>query len=93
MEDILLDDNDDLMFEGGDIAVGDSTTQNKKQLIISDKGDWKANPLVGIGAANWLKDDDPDGLLAETKLQFEKDGMTVIKLVLTDGKLQENAHY
>lgn len=94
MNDFLLDENDDLMFENGDMAVGNSDTQNKKLLLMSDKGDWKQNPTACVGAAIWLKDDDPEGLLAEIKKEFERDGMTVIKLQLTeDGKLYEDAHY
>lgn len=94
MRDLLLDENDDLSFGQGDLGNGISDPQNKKLLLVSDKGDWKEHPTVCVGAERWLKDDDPQGLLGEIKKEFERDGMTVIKLELTeDGKLTEDAHY
>lgn len=94
MNDILLDENFDLMFEGGDIVTGNSDEQNQRLLLVCNKGDFKENPTVCVGVARWLKDDDEEGLLGEIKKEFEKDGMEVKSVqLLPDGKLNIDASY
>ena len=93
MTDFLLDIYNDLTFENGDLAVGFVDDQNQALLLFSDKGDWKESPTVCVGVSRWLKDNDGEGLLGEIKKEFEKDGMTVVKLELTEQNLNINANY
>lgn len=93
MQDILLDTDFEPMFANGDFATGESTEQHQELLLACSKGDFKENPTVCVGAAGWLKSEDVSGLLAEIKQEFERDGMTVIKLELAADKLYSNAHY
>ena len=92
--DILLDNNWDLLTKDGDFVIGESTIQHQELLILSSKGDFKENPTTCIGAPEWLKDEEVSGLLAETKKEFERDGMTVNLLEFTsDEKFNVDAHY
>jgi hypothetical protein len=94
MNDILIDDELDMKMERGDLVTGLADLQHQHLLLISNKGDWKESPTVGVGVHSWLKDDEPAGLLAEIKKEFERDGMTVNKVeILTDGKLNVDANY
>lgn len=93
MQDLLLDINMELDIKNGDFVTGESTEQNQKLLLLTNKGEWKQNPLVGIGVESFLKDDDAAGLLAEIKAQFEKDGMEVHNINFENGNLNIDATY
>ena len=85
---ILLDDEDDLLYEAGQLVYGESTLQNQKLLLASNKGDFKESPTACVGIGLWLKDNDAEGLPGEIKKEFERDGMTVNSIILsTKGKL------
>jgi hypothetical protein len=93
MNDILLNSDLDAVIATGDFAVGESTIQQQELLLVCNKGDFKENPTICVGVAGWLKDDEPASMLAEVKKEFERDGMTIINLSLTNGNLLADAHY
>lgn len=93
MKDILLNTDLDLQFSNGDLVIGESTKQHQELLMLSKKGDWKENPTIGIGAPGFLKDEDYDGLLAEIKKEFERDGMVVRSVSYDNEKLNVDAYY
>jgi hypothetical protein len=93
MNDILLNTDLDLDFVNGDLVIGDATKQNQQLLVISSKGDWKENPTIGVGAAGYLKDEDEAGLMAEIKTQFEKDGMKVLAIKVSNENIEVSASY
>jgi len=94
MKDFILDENNELAINNGDFVIDISDTQHQQLLLSSDKGDWKENPTVGVGVKRWLSDDEPEDLLAEIKKEFQRDGMTVNDLTLTDNKiLNVDANY
>jgi hypothetical protein len=95
MEDFLLDTDGDLLLDtNGDFVLGESTTQHQQLLIMTTKGAWKENPLVGVGAMQYLENEDNAGLLNEIRKQFTTDGMTVTKIAYeVTGKLLINAAY
>jgi len=76
--DILLDDNFDLQTKGGDFVLGDASLQNQQLILLSHKGEWKQNPLVGVGISNYLLDDVTiHEMHQEIQKQFSIDGMIV----------------
>lgn len=93
MMDIMLDSVYNLLFANGDLVVANAEQQHQQLLLDTAKGDWKENPTVGVGAATWLKDHKLNGLTAEVKKEFERDGMRVENVTVTDGELKVNAHY
>jgi hypothetical protein len=93
MEDILLDDGQELDIVNGDFVTGESTLQQQDLLLLTNKGEWKENPTIAVGAIGYLKDEDEGGLMAEIKLQFEKDGMEIDQIIIEEGKLNIDAHY
>ncbi len=45
--DILLDDNNDIRIENGDLVLGDSFQQEIELILGSNQGEWKNEPLIG----------------------------------------------
>lgn len=96
MQDFLLDTDGDLLLDPltGDFVIGESTDQHQYLLLLCNKGDFKESPNACIGIKGFLKDEDVKGLLAETKAQFEKDGMEVKSLSIdAAGNMKINAPY
>lgn len=93
MTDILLDTNHDLRIENGDFVIGTSDFQHQELLLQTFKGEWKENPTIAVGAAGFLKDNDIQGLAAEIKQEFERDGMTVNGIEFTEEKIKVDAIY
>jgi hypothetical protein len=94
MKDLILDDNYDLDIKNGDFVMGDSTFQNQKLLFETTKGEWKQNPAVGIGAEDYVADDELVEFENEIRRQFVADGMDIAILqVLEDGSVNVKANY
>lgn len=94
VNDILLDENLDIIFENGDIKTGPSTNQHQKLLLISEKGQWRMHPFVGVGLLSAINDDEQGSLNAEIRKQFELDGMFCKHIKIdAEGKLNIEAEY
>ena len=93
MKDILLDTDGDLAIENGDLVIGTSDLQHQQLLLQTFKGEWKDNPTIAVGAAGFLKENDVQGLAAEIKQEFERDGMVVNKIEVTKDKINIDAYY
>ena len=93
MNDVLLDSNQEIDIKDGDFVTGESTLQHQDLLIMTNKGEWKENPTIAVGALGYLKDDDESGFMAEVKLQLEKDGMEVKSIAIENENLLVNANY
>jgi hypothetical protein len=93
MRDIILNSDKELDVKDGDFVVGESTLQHQDLLLVTNKGEWKENPLVAVGILGFLKEEDESGLMGEIKVQFEKDGMEVKEISIDDAKLNVDASY
>lgn len=93
MKDILLTADFDLQIKDGDLVIGESNQQHQQCLILAEKGAYKQFPDLGVGVMTYLKDENPDELLREIRLQFSGDGMKVKRLAFEGGKIQADADY
>ena len=93
MNDFILDSEGDLLFENGDLVIGESTLQHQQLLLTTAKGEWKQWPKVGIGMDDFLNDDTVNSMMNEISHQFELDGMKVKSINSGDGKLYIDASY
>lgn len=59
------------------LVVGDSLYQNQYVILRAHKGELKEFPVLGVGLADIVNDQDIAGWSDEIKSQFEKDGMRV----------------
>lgn len=92
MKDVILQDGD-LTFRNHDFAIGESTLQHQRLLLVTYPGEWKTNPLVGVGLTDWLNDERSGNLITEVRRQFKSDGMEVAYITYEQGKLQIDAAY
>lgn len=93
MNDFKLNTDLDLETAAGDLVTGNAANEHQELLLVTVKGDWKENPTIAVGAPGYLKDEDANGLLAEIKKEFERDGMTVNSVFVTDEKINVDAYY
>lgn len=79
--DILLGLDFDLSFEGGSFAVGDATRQNQQFLLLTNKGEQKQHPTIGVGIRGFLNTESSvSQIKTAIQSEFERDGMKVNKL-------------
>lgn len=82
MQDILYTNN--LSIKNGDLQVGESTNQHIQHILISNKGEWKRNPEIGVGISNMLNSEEAIDFLIEAKKNLEYDGMLVNNIAFTE---------
>lgn len=82
--DILLDENFNPIITNGDFTVGESTYQHQKMLLFADKGQFKAEPLVGVGSRRFLETSKQDDFAREIREQFSADGMILKTLQIKE---------
>ena len=86
MLDILFGEDGDLLIENGDLVVGDATEQHIYDLLVSYKGWWKFEPLVGLGIHTFLEDDKTVQELERVIVaELENNGMRVKEIGLSAG--------
>lgn len=94
MMDIALDAGYDLAFEAGDFTIKESTPEHQQQLILNNKGDFKQNPTIAVGALNYLDDENFQELIRNISIEFTRDGMDVISVQLSPvGVINSDAFY
>jgi hypothetical protein len=94
MMDIGLDDSEDLAIDHGDFIYTESTAQHQQQLILNNKGDFKENPTIGVGAFEYFNDEGFQGLLRGISIEFSRDGMDTAAVNLKpDGTINTVAVY
>jgi hypothetical protein len=93
-KDILLTEDLDLKIQNGDFVLGESTAQHQKLLILSDKGEYKENPMRGVGSRRYLEDSKADALAREVRQEFVGDGMNLNTIKIGEnGTIEVDAFY
>lgn len=86
--DLLLDANADLAIERGDFVLGESDAQHIDLLLQTNLGEWRQDPLVGVGLNRFIVSTYGPGQTAEltrtVSIQLERDGYTIIELDLAN---------
>lgn len=93
--DYMETETGDLLIRGGDFVLTESTSQHEKDILIADKGQYKAFPTVGVGIDSWLNED--GGYVELSKViqeQLEADGMRIGKMVIKSiDEIEINSEY
>jgi hypothetical protein len=85
---------EDLAIVAGDFSMVESTAMHQQQLILNNKGDFKQNPTICIGAFDYLDDENFQNLIRTISVEFTKDGMDVKSVGLTsNGTVKSDAFY
>lgn len=93
MKDYKHSDDGDLDFSSGDLVQVESTAQHQSDIITSFKGSLKAFPTVGVGAVDYIADNNQEGLLRSIRKQFVTDGQKVKSIEMIDGFINVDAGY
>ena len=94
MMDIKLDSTGDLDVSTGDFTIVESTAVHAEALIVDAPGDYKENPMVGVGVWNFIDDDGFGSLTQEIVKQFTRDGMKVVNVSVNNaGVINSDAYY
>ena len=94
MIDYMRDDSGDLLISNGDFVRGECTIKHQEDLLLSDKGDYKENPTICVGAFSYIDDENFQGLIRAMSIEYARDGMQVNKVrLLPNGKIQSDASY
>lgn len=85
--DILTDENDDLLFVGGDLVIGQSDQQHVRHIVLSNQGDFKESPLAGFGLERYLKTpvNDISKFKRLLSLQLKQDGYNNPSIDVSNG--------
>jgi hypothetical protein len=76
--DFKVAEDGDLAIINGDIDLGESTLQHQHNLLLSEKGEYKQYPTVGVGIINYLSDDaDANDLQTAIQRELEADGVDI----------------
>lgn len=90
-QDILLDTNDDLRIENGDIVIGKSDDQHLSHNFTGDKGSFRV-PYIGFGATKYLKGTGNEiRFKRDLKAAFAMDGYRLISIENVNGKVKIEA--
>ena len=94
MMDIALEDDEDVSITNGDFPIVESTLQHQRQLILNNKGDFKQNPTICVGAFTYFDDEHMQNLVRAVSVEFARDGMDVQEVKIdADGTLKSEALY
>ena len=91
--DLMLDEMDDLMIENGDFVTGESTLQHQRLLLLCNKVAFKEFPTRCVGASRFLETSAAQALAREIDVDFNKDGMTVVKIEVDIPQVNVEADY
>lgn len=83
----------DLLVENGSTQIGDVQPQNQALIVVSNPGEWKQHPELGVGIESWVLDDNPGNLRAEVKRHLKSDDFKVDWVTLENGELRIGAKY
>ena len=80
-------------MNNGSVNIGDVQPQNQSLIVLSNPGEWKQFPELGVGIESWLLDENPGNLQSEIKRQLKSDDFDVRSVSLKNGLLTIDAEY
>ena len=87
----LIQDNSgavDLELNGGTMAVGETQFQEEYLVLSTQRGEWKEHPLVGVGVADMVGDEDLRFWKREITDNFARVGIKIKGVSLNNGILE-----
>ena len=79
---------------GGDFVMVESSDVHGEELIYNNKGDFKQNPTICVGAENYLDGEGFNDLLNAISAELQRDGVDVQKVALDNsGELDVTGYY
>jgi hypothetical protein len=74
----ILRDTNGYIVKNGDFVKGDATLKHQRDLLMSEKGEWRQKPSAGVGINKFVLDNSSaDDFRGEVQSEFENDGMKI----------------
>ena len=83
-KDILCDDAGELVVVHGDLVIGDSDSQHLAHLLTAVAGEYKEDPILGVGVSKYLKSANTGSLGQSISTQLEYDNWQVDSIEAQD---------
>ena len=87
----LIQDNSgavDIELDGGTMATGETQFQEEWLVLATQRGEWKEHPLVGVGVADMVGDEDLGYWKREITENLARVGIKIKGVSLRDGQLE-----
>lgn len=75
------------------LCLGEVTPQNQAFILVAHKGEFKENPTIGVGLSDVLNDHDFSYWKRLITIEFERDGLKIEHLQITEKGVYIQAHY
>lgn len=89
--DIMIGDDGDLLFAGGDFVVDDANFHHIQRIVESGKGWWAQFPYLGADLSDTLKGTMDARKIQEIRINLEADGFQVKSIKVKDGQIDIQA--
>lgn len=76
--------SDGLITQG--LVIGDTMNQNQALILIANPGEFKTEPTIGVAIDELIFDNDYLRFRHRIREHFEKDGLKVKSIQLSEGK-------
>lgn len=78
----------DIELENGAMATGETLYQEEYLVLASQRGEWKENPLVGVGLADMVGDEDLRYWKREITENMARVGIKIKGVSLKNGQIE-----
>lgn len=78
----------DIELANGTMATGETQFQEEYLVLATQRGEWKENPMVGVGAADMAGDEDLRYWKREITENLSRVGIKIKGVSLKDGQLE-----
>jgi hypothetical protein len=93
MKGIRIGENGDLLVRGKSLVINETTDQNQRIILYSNKGEIKEDGMVGVGLDNMLLEHDFSKIRKEIIEQMERDGQRVKSVRVSENGVELKAEY
>jgi hypothetical protein len=89
-KDFINDEDDDLLIKDGDFVVDASEEQEIAEILKSNPGAWKQNPLTGFGLVKKIRAEvSEEEIKKGIDTQLSLDGFRNINIKMVKGKITD----
>ena len=78
----------DLAVDNGQMQTGETQAQEEYLVLVSQRGEWKEHPLVGVGVADMVGDEDLRYWKREIIDNLARVGIRIKGVSLNNGQLE-----
>lgn len=78
----------DLDLTAGAITTGDTSIQEEALVLMTQRGEWKEYPLIGVGLADMVGDEDVRYWKREITENLARVGIRIKGVIIKNGQIE-----